>query len=189
MKTKIMTSAIMATALMAGAANADTVLATEPFVRGGVAHAIAAAAAHTDAAVAGRATAADVAAAVADRATAADVAAAIAAASVNYATAAQGILATTAVQPADLATLVADVSGMASLQPAGIINNITVIGAAGQFVDSGVAITDVASATAVGTLLDGKQDNIVGGADAGRIMQATAAGWRWVATTSDVFIE
>lgn len=82
-----------------------------------------------------------------------------------------------------------DISGKADLQTGDTNGNVAVMNGSGQYVDSGVAMGDLAEVTSVNTALATKQDAIVGGADAGKVLVGTATGFEWASTTGDTFVE
>ncbi len=103
-----------------------------------------------------------------------------------------------------------NIDDKADLQKTATVGNVATIGANGQYVDSGTTLDDLVTTTelteeittvientttntelieaiADAINLDGKEDKIIGGADAGKVLTATATGWEWAAKTTDTY--
>ena len=72
----------------------------------------------------------------------------------------------------EISTITADLDGKADLQPSGTAGNITILDSVGQYVDSTVALSDLATKTALGD----KQDKIGGGTSGTVITNTGTAG-------------
>lgn len=163
----------------ANAAFADPIIATKGYVDGGLAT-------KADASSLGTAAVAD----VADFDAAGTAAAAVAAAAGNYATAAQGATADSALQSGDNVSELnndagyltsANVSSKADKAVPVAAGNLAGLDASGNLTDSGVAAGDVVDTTALNSALSGKADasalagkqNNIGGGSAGTVITNT----------------
>ena len=80
-----------------------------------------------------------------------------------------------------------DVSAIANMEVT--TNKLRSVSGGGAGITAGATDTQYASGKAVYDALSGKENAIVGGADEGKVLMGTAAGWQWIATSPDVFVE
>jgi len=206
MKSKIIFAGAMGMVLAVSSANADTILATEPFVRSAIDYAtdytdtVASTKQNllpTTGATAGKVLQADGSGGFVwgdglealDLSTKADLQTGDTEDNVAVMDG-SGQYVDSGVALTDLATVSSvntALDSKANLQTGATANNVAMMNAGGQYIDSGVALSSLATTSSVNSALDDKEDTIIGGANAGRIMQATVTGYQWIQTTPDTF--